>query len=132
VVAWGLPSRDGPPPFGALLQRHRLAAGLSQAELAERAGLSARGISDLERGLRQAPYPATIRRLAEALGLPEAERGALLAASRRGGPTPTVKSRAEPHEPSSRRQRHKEPAPCRGTALASSGARRSWLNSTGG
>jgi transcriptional regulator with XRE-family HTH domain len=53
----------GPQAFGALL--HRLAAGLSQAELAERAGLSARGISDLERGVRQAPYPATLRRLAE-------------------------------------------------------------------
>src|SRR5215831_18490103 len=66
--------------FGHLLQRHRLAAGLSQAELAERAGLSPRGISDLERGLRQAPYPATLRRLAEALELTQSERGVLLAA----------------------------------------------------
>jgi transcriptional regulator with XRE-family HTH domain len=49
-----------------LLQRHRLTAGLSQEVLAERAGLSKRGISDLERGLRQAPYLATIRRLAAA------------------------------------------------------------------
>lgn len=32
-----------------LLQQYRQAAGLSQEELAERAGLSARGISDLER-----------------------------------------------------------------------------------
>jgi DNA-binding XRE family transcriptional regulator len=36
--------------FGALLQQHRTVAGLSQEELAERAGLSRRGISDLERG----------------------------------------------------------------------------------
>jgi predicted ATPase/transcriptional regulator with XRE-family HTH domain/uncharacterized protein HemY len=86
VVAAGSPSPgEGPQAFAALLQRHRLAAGLSQAELAERAGLSQRGISDLERGLRQAPYPATLRRLAEALGLPEPERSAFLAANRRGG-----------------------------------------------
>src|SRR5690348_8818505 len=32
--------------FGDLLRRHRLAAGLTQEELAERAGLSARAISD--------------------------------------------------------------------------------------
>ena len=41
------------------------------------------GVSDLERGLRQAPYPATIRRLIEALGLGDTERVELLAASRR-------------------------------------------------
>src|ERR1700694_5607075 len=59
----------GPGTFGALLHQHRLMAGLSQEELAERAGLSRRGISDLERGARLAPYPATVRRLIEALGL---------------------------------------------------------------
>lgn len=41
--------------FGTLLRSHRVEAGLSQERLAERAGLSARGISDLERGERQAP-----------------------------------------------------------------------------
>jgi transcriptional regulator with XRE-family HTH domain len=54
---------------GALLQRHRVAAGLSQEALAERAGLSRRGISDLERGKRRVPHPATARRLADALKL---------------------------------------------------------------
>jgi transcriptional regulator with XRE-family HTH domain len=68
-------------PFGLLLQRHRTAAGLSQEELAERAGLSRRGLSDLERGARRTPYPATVRRLAEALGLSEADRAALLMAA---------------------------------------------------
>jgi transcriptional regulator with XRE-family HTH domain len=82
------PSREGPRLLGEVLRRHRLAAGLSQEELAERAGLSERGVSDLERGLRRAPYPATLRRLAEALGLPEPERAALLAAGRRGGGVP--------------------------------------------
>ena len=41
------------PSFGDLLRRLRSAASLSQEELAERAGLSVRGISDLERGLRR-------------------------------------------------------------------------------
>ena len=35
--------------FGALLKRQRLAAGLTQEALAERAGLSAKAVSDLER-----------------------------------------------------------------------------------
>jgi transcriptional regulator with XRE-family HTH domain len=38
--------------FGALPRRHRTVAGLSQEALAERAGLSRRGIADLERGAR--------------------------------------------------------------------------------
>jgi transcriptional regulator with XRE-family HTH domain len=66
-------------PFGVLLQQYRLAAGLSQEELAERAGLSRRGISDLERGERRLPHPATVRRLANALNLDGPERAALLA-----------------------------------------------------
>jgi transcriptional regulator with XRE-family HTH domain len=36
--------------FGDLLRRYRLAAGLTQEELAEQAHLSPRAISDLERG----------------------------------------------------------------------------------
>ena len=42
------------PRLGDLVRRHRTAAALSQEELAERAGLSVRAISDLERGIRQA------------------------------------------------------------------------------
>src|SRR5690242_20514926 len=55
--------------FGIQLQRYRVAAGLSQEALAELAGLSRRGISDLERGKRRLPHPATARRLADALAL---------------------------------------------------------------
>jgi transcriptional regulator with XRE-family HTH domain len=47
----------------------RLEASLSQAELAERAGLSARAIADLEQGRRRSPYPQTIRQLAHGLSL---------------------------------------------------------------
>jgi predicted ATPase/transcriptional regulator with XRE-family HTH domain len=62
------------PAFGALLKRYRLAAGLSQEALAKRAGLSARTISDLERGVKRAPYRATATRLARGLGLGLAPR----------------------------------------------------------
>jgi DNA-binding XRE family transcriptional regulator len=71
-----------PGSFGDLLRRHRLAVGLTQEELAEQAGLSARGIADLERGARTRPYPATLQRLVQALGLPEAAVTALHAARR--------------------------------------------------
>jgi transcriptional regulator with XRE-family HTH domain len=75
--------------FGELLRRHRLLAGLSQEELAERAGMSRRGISDLERGVRQSPHPATARRLSEALVLKPSDEAALLAAARwRSAPPP--------------------------------------------
>ena len=50
--------------FGTALRRHRVAAGLTQEELAERAGVSARGIQDLESGARRSPRQATVRRLA--------------------------------------------------------------------
>ena len=90
---------DGPGSIRSLLQRYRLAAGLSQEELAERAGLSRRGISDLERGARRAPHPATVRRLAEALCLDQSEQAPFRAAARRLPPSPHLvlgKSRQPP------------------------------------
>src|SRR5450432_3392732 len=71
--------------FGALLREFRLAARLSQEALAERAGMSARGISDLERGVHRVPYRHTLMRLLDALGLDREQRAALEAASRRAG-----------------------------------------------
>ncbi|HEX7102287.1 MAG TPA: tetratricopeptide repeat protein [Nitrolancea sp.] len=68
--------------FGGLLKRFRVAAGLTQEGLAERAGLSARGISDLERGRRSNPYFETVRLLADALELEDEDRAALIAAAR--------------------------------------------------
>ena len=68
--------------FGEILRRLRTSAALSQEELAERAGLSARGISDLERGARRAPHLETVRLLADALALSPADRETLLAAAR--------------------------------------------------
>jgi predicted ATPase/DNA-binding XRE family transcriptional regulator len=66
--------------FGAQLRRLRVAAGLTQEEVAQEAGLSPTAVSALERGERRRPYPHTVRSLADALELPEEERAALLAA----------------------------------------------------
>jgi predicted ATPase/DNA-binding XRE family transcriptional regulator len=74
--------REAPPAFGELLRRLRSAAGLSQEDLAGRSGVSRNGISDLERGLYQAPRFETVRMLADALTLSEDERAALIAAAR--------------------------------------------------
>jgi transcriptional regulator with XRE-family HTH domain/tetratricopeptide (TPR) repeat protein len=60
--------------FGDLLRHARRAAGLTQEELAEQAGLSVRGISDLERGTRRTPRRDTMELLAHALHLTETER----------------------------------------------------------
>jgi predicted ATPase/transcriptional regulator with XRE-family HTH domain len=77
--------------FGALLRNHRRAASLTQAELAERAGLSWRGVTDLERGARRTPHRDTVARLAAALGLTDEERAALETAARRpSAPARTV------------------------------------------
>lgn len=78
-----------PLDFGTLLRRYRRAIGLTQEELAERAALSLRAVSDLERGARRAPRRDTVALLASALGLAAEGRAALEAAAdaaRRKGP----------------------------------------------
>src|SRR3954469_15933387 len=67
--------------FGEILRRFRIEAALSQEDLAERARLSTRGISDLERGVRRAPHLETVRLLADALALGPADRTKLLVAA---------------------------------------------------
>ena len=68
--------------FGATLRSMRLAAGLSQGALAERAGLSEKAVGALERGDRTTPRPATVVLLADAMSASPAERERLLAAAR--------------------------------------------------
>ena len=70
-------------PFSELLKRHRLAAGISQEALAERARISASAIGALERGARRAPYRETVALLAGALGLSGAEHAELESAAER-------------------------------------------------
>ena len=88
--------------FGARLRGLRQAVGITQEELANRAGLSPNAVSALERGQRRRPYPHTVRALAEALGLDEDKRAALLAAvSARGGPASSTAAEDTPAPSSS-------------------------------
>jgi transcriptional regulator with XRE-family HTH domain len=62
-------SETGSAAFGAMLLRLRAEAGLTQEQLAARAGLSPNAIAALERGRRRAPRGATVELLAGALEL---------------------------------------------------------------
>ncbi|HEV2239320.1 MAG TPA: helix-turn-helix domain-containing protein, partial [Ktedonobacterales bacterium] len=75
-------STERPPTFGELLRQYRRAAGLTQGELAERAGLSRGAIDTLERGARRTPRKDTLSLLAEALALGPDDRTALTLAGR--------------------------------------------------
>lgn len=68
--------------FAALLRRYRLAAGLTQATLAERAGLSERAVNDLERDPERVPRLESVMLLTDALALPQHDRAQLLSAAR--------------------------------------------------
>ena len=69
--------------FGALLNRYRIAAGLTQEELAEQSNVSVRSISDIERGIPHTPRKMTVRLLAKALDLTGNDHDIFIAASRR-------------------------------------------------
>jgi len=89
---------EGPATeFGALLRRHRVAAGLTQEGLAERARLSPRGVQDLERGVNRAPRRDTLELLSAGLGLAEPERVALQALATRRHSPPALPHGGPPH-----------------------------------
>src|SRR6516225_7318188 len=81
-----------PITFGALLKRYRMAAGLTQEVLAERASLSTRAVSDLERGLSRAPRYDTLDLLTKAMNLEAEPRAALFAAARPALPSADTKA----------------------------------------
>jgi predicted ATPase/DNA-binding XRE family transcriptional regulator len=92
LMRWqSTPTEQRATRFGQVLRELRLVAGLTQEELAERSDLSARGISDLERGARLNPRLVTVRQLAAALQLVDADRAAL----EKAGSRPRV---PQPHE----------------------------------
>ncbi|HEY7144490.1 MAG TPA: tetratricopeptide repeat protein [Streptosporangiaceae bacterium] len=62
-----LEDRAGRSGVGDQMRRDRLAAGLTQEELADRSGLSVRAISNMERGLTARPRRSTLRHIAAAL-----------------------------------------------------------------
>ncbi len=78
--------------FGDLLRRYRKGLNLTQGELGERAGLSYRTISDLERGVRRAPYPDNETALVKALDLEEDEERAFRAVARAQRHAPACES----------------------------------------
>ncbi len=95
--------RAGAPPeapFGGRLRALREGAGLTQEELAAKAGLTAKAVNALERDERKRPYPHTVRSLADALGLGEEDRLSLLApVQKRGEPSPAAPVPALPVPP---------------------------------
>jgi predicted ATPase/DNA-binding XRE family transcriptional regulator len=78
--------------FGELLRQHRLAAGLTQEALAERAGLSVHGIQKLERGVTH-PYRETTQRLSVGLRLAPDEDAHLRNAGEPEQRRPTARAR---------------------------------------
>ncbi|MEV0161947.1 ATP-binding protein [Nonomuraea fuscirosea] len=67
-----------------MLRRHRHAARLTLEQLAEAAGVSARTLSDMERGRSKGPQHRTVTALADALGLADADRKHLVELAREG------------------------------------------------
>jgi transcriptional regulator with XRE-family HTH domain/tetratricopeptide (TPR) repeat protein len=86
--------------FSELLRRHRLAAGHTQAALAELAGLSEQAVSLLERGTRRRPRVETIHALSAALKLTaEAEQELLDSVRATGTPAmPAARTAPVPWE----------------------------------
>lgn len=84
--------------FAGLLRQLRVAAGLTQEELAEASGIAVRSISDLERGINLTARKDTVRLLADALRLQGRVRTAFEAAARGriaggGVPVPVIWAR---------------------------------------
>ena len=84
-----VPPNDG---FAAVLRAHRRSAGLTQQELAARAGVGVRTVRELERGRATRPQRGTVELLADALGLVAPARTRFVNAARgrssRGGDRP--------------------------------------------
>jgi DNA-binding SARP family transcriptional activator/DNA-binding XRE family transcriptional regulator len=69
--------------LGRRLRAHRLRAGLTQRQLAERAAMSVRALRDIEQD-RAVPRPSSLEQLATALNVSGPDRAELLAALRPG------------------------------------------------
>jgi transcriptional regulator with XRE-family HTH domain len=91
-----MPASRGPTAFGYLLKRLRTARKLTQEELAARAGISVRAVSDLERGINRTPHQDTLRLLTEALELSAADRAALAATTHEQGEASFARLHGQP------------------------------------
>ncbi|MGW0993262.1 tetratricopeptide repeat protein [Streptomyces sp. NPDC002523] len=74
----------GRPGFGEVLRGHRRAARLTLEQLAEVSGVSARTLSDMERGRSRGPQQRTVTALADALALTGDAREAFVELAREG------------------------------------------------
>jgi transcriptional regulator with XRE-family HTH domain/tetratricopeptide (TPR) repeat protein len=74
----------GHPSFGEVLRGHRRAARLTLEQLAEVSGVSARTLSDMERGRSKGPQHRTVTALADALALEGDARKQLVELARDG------------------------------------------------
>ena len=79
--------RELPP---SRLREHRIRRGLTQAALADLAGLHANSVKNLENGITREISPDNAKALAKALELPVEELGLRV---RRAGPPPSVRMR---------------------------------------
>jgi len=84
MVATSRSGGNGHEGFGEILKAERTRSGLTQAELASRAGLSVHAVSSYELGRRVPADEGTVRGLAAALGI---DSGILLAVAHVGGDT---------------------------------------------
>ena len=100
--------------FAGLLRQLRAEARLTQEELADAAGVSARSVSDLERGINRTAHKDTAELLARALGLAEPVSPLFVAAARGRAPVAEVLAALRAARPAFER-----PAP--GESLAWSG-----------
>lgn len=82
------PEQMAAEPLAALLKRLRGRAKLSQEELAARAGLSPRTVSDIERGVQLHPRQVTLEILSDALGIDATQRRELWATASSSGIEP--------------------------------------------
>ncbi|WBC13210.1 helix-turn-helix domain-containing protein [Micromonospora sp. WMMA1998] len=94
-------SPGGRTPLSDLVRGHRLAAGLTQAELAGRAGVGVRTVRDLERGRATRPQRTTVELLADALGLTGDDRREFVTTARPApaDPAPRVPAADDPGTP---------------------------------
>ncbi|MGW2014754.1 helix-turn-helix domain-containing protein [Streptomyces sp. NPDC001927] len=74
----------GRSAFGEVLRDHRRAARLTLERLAEVSGVSARTLSDMERGRSKGPQARTVTALADALKLDDSDRTRLIELARDG------------------------------------------------
>src|SRR3954470_1844726 len=75
-------TRPERPAFAARLRHLRVQSGQTQQDLADRSGVSARSVSDLERGIIERPRRDTTSMLAAGLGLHGKELNAFLDSAR--------------------------------------------------